>query len=122
MHENNTMPQWEDLPGGRTVHHFYRNQSTPQLPGLARDCFGTVGKMSVRKCKNNIQENAWWLQKQRVGMALFTSSDKKAGSPIEAFAQGPMLSMLSQTCIKAQFGSHEKWKKKTLGYGAYIDR
>lgn len=57
MHENNTMPQWEDLPGGRTVHHFYRNQSTPQLPGLAQDCFGTMGKMQVRNRKNNIQEN-----------------------------------------------------------------
>lgn len=52
------MAQWEDLPGGRTVHHFYRNQSTLQLRGLARDCFGTVGKMQVRKLKSNIQENA----------------------------------------------------------------
>lgn len=57
-------------------------------------------------------------------MTQFTSSDKKAGSPIEAFAQGPMLSMLSQTCIKAQFGSlyyvPNNMKNKDLGYGIYI--
>lgn len=42
--------------------------------------------------KYNSDSEGW-----RKWVTAFTSSDKKAGSPMEAFAQGPMLSMLSQT-------------------------
>lgn len=55
-----------------------------------------------QKAQNTTVTN---LQRQRKWFTVCTSSDKKAGSPMEAFAQGPMLSMLSQTCIKAQLRS-----------------
>lgn len=39
----------EALPGGRTEHHFCRNQSKPQLPGPAQDCSGTALEKWVGK-------------------------------------------------------------------------
>lgn len=81
------------IPVGPTGPHSSHSRSTPRSPSLARGCSGTAQQLRVRTgphyCVSPLPP---------ISSPKSTSSERKAGSPMAALAQGPMLRMLSHTC------------------------